>query len=115
MRRIVRLLKVVGDENRLRILKLLQTRDMCVCEIQHILGLSQPAVSHHLRTLSNQGLVDSTKEGLFINYRLALDRLPEGERKILQCILESLVGSEQVERDRDLALKITREEVTGKK
>jgi DNA-binding transcriptional ArsR family regulator len=45
-----KLFKALSDETRLRILKMLEARPLCVCEIQHVLKGSQPNVSHHLKT-----------------------------------------------------------------
>jgi ArsR family transcriptional regulator len=63
-------MKALADPNRVKILKVLQHRVMCVCEIQATLGLAQPTVSKHLQILANAGLVASEKEGLWVNYRL---------------------------------------------
>lgn len=70
MKDFVRVMKALSDPNRVKILKMLQHRVMCVCEIQAALGLAQPTVSKHLQILANAGLVASEKEGLWVNYRL---------------------------------------------
>jgi ArsR family transcriptional regulator len=44
---------------------------MCVCEIQFALGLAQPTVSKHLKVLEDAGLVQSKKDGLWVNYTLS--------------------------------------------
>jgi ArsR family transcriptional regulator len=44
---------------------------MCVCEIQSALGLAQPTISRHLKVLEDAGLVDSSKDGLWVNYSLS--------------------------------------------
>ncbi len=94
MKDIVKVLKALSDENRLRIIKMLEKRDICVCEFQEVLGLSQPAVSHHLKVLGNAGVVDYRKEGLFVSYRLAEEEgEPHGE---LISVLLRLLGSERV-------------------
>jgi ArsR family transcriptional regulator len=62
--------KALSDPNRVKILKMLQSRSMCVCELQDALGIAQPTVSKHLKQLEEAGLVASTKEGLWVNYRL---------------------------------------------
>jgi ArsR family transcriptional regulator, arsenate/arsenite/antimonite-responsive transcriptional repressor len=67
----IRVMKACADPNRVKMLKMLQHRVMCVCEIQAALGLAQPTVSKHLQILANAGLVASEKEGLWVNYRLA--------------------------------------------
>jgi ArsR family transcriptional regulator len=70
MRDFVRVMKALSDPNRVKILKILQHRVMCVCEIQAAVGLAQPTVSKHLQILASAGLVASDKEGLWVNYRL---------------------------------------------
>ena len=63
--------KALADETRLRILKLLEVREMCVCEIMIGLDLTQPTASHHLTLLENTGLVKDRKEGKWVFYSIA--------------------------------------------
>lgn len=63
--------KALGDPTRLRILGLLKSREMCVCEVMAALDLTQPTASHHLGILENVGLVKKRKEGKWIFYSLA--------------------------------------------
>ena len=60
--------KALADVNRVRILKLLGWRKMCVCELAFVLGVSQPAVSKQLKKLVSAGLVDSEQDGFWTNY-----------------------------------------------
>jgi ArsR family transcriptional regulator len=71
MKDFVKVMKAVSDPNRVKLLKILQTRVMCVCEIQALLGIAQPTVSKHLKVLEEAGLVTFTKDGLWVNYQLA--------------------------------------------
>jgi ArsR family transcriptional regulator len=71
MRAYLKVMKAVADSARVRILKMLQYRDLCVCEMQAVLGISQPAVSRHLRLLEDADLVRSQKDGMWNNFRLA--------------------------------------------
>ncbi len=64
--------KALSDPNRVRILKLLQQRELCVCEIQDALGLAQSTVSKHMKILDEAGLAVASRQGLWINYRLAV-------------------------------------------
>ena len=64
-------MKALSDPNRVKIIKLLQQKLMCVCELQAALNLAQPTVSKHLKILEEAGLVDYKKEGLWVNYFLA--------------------------------------------
>ena len=71
MRDFIGVMKALADPNRVKIIKMLQHRVMCVCEIQAALELAQPTVSKHLQMLAEAGLVTSEKDGLWVNYRLA--------------------------------------------
>lgn len=66
-----RVFRAFSDRTRLRILNLLRSGEICVCDIVGVLGLSQPLVSRHLAYLRQAGLVLGRKEGLWIHYRLA--------------------------------------------
>jgi ArsR family transcriptional regulator len=63
-----RLFKALSDTNRLRILKMLQTRPLCVCEITDVLGLATSTVSKHLSILRDIGFIIEEKEGKWVNY-----------------------------------------------
>ena len=71
MKEFIKVMKALSDPNRVRLLKLLQNREMCVCEIQAALEIAQPTVSKHLRIMEDAGLVARRKEGLWVNYSLA--------------------------------------------
>ena len=71
MKEFVKVMKALSDPNRVKLLKLLQKRKMCVCEIQAALGIAQPTVSKHLKILESAGLVWREKEGLWVNYFLS--------------------------------------------
>ena len=71
MKSFVKVMKALSDPNRVKIIKLLQQKVMCVCELQGALGIAQPSVSRHLKVLEEAGLVDYRKEGLWVNYYLA--------------------------------------------
>lgn len=71
MKEFIEVMRALSDPNRLKLLKLLQKREMCVCEIQASLGIAQPTVSKHLKILEAAGLVGRKKEGLWVNYSLS--------------------------------------------
>src|SRR5207248_1299114 len=62
--------KALADATRLRILGLLLTGEVCVCDIHESLKIPQPKASRHLAYLRRSGLVDTRREGLWIHYRL---------------------------------------------
>ena len=70
MEALERCFKGLADWNRLRILNLLLGGELCGCDIQHVLGLSQPNVSRHLTYLKQAGLVSDRREGFRVFYRL---------------------------------------------
>ncbi|BAS27373.1 ArsR/SmtB family transcription factor [Limnochorda pilosa] len=63
-------LRALGHPDRLRIVRALQAREACVCELVAALGLRQPAISQHLAVLRRARLVKSRRDGLFVRYRL---------------------------------------------
>lgn len=70
MRNLVKVFKALGDQNRIRILKMLQDKPMSVGELTAVLGISQPGVSRHLRQLAEAGLVEARRDALWVTYRL---------------------------------------------
>jgi len=70
LKEFIRVMKALSDPNRVKILKMLQHRVMCVCEIKAALDLAQPTVSRHLKVLENAGLVGYKKDGLWVNYHI---------------------------------------------
>jgi len=71
MKEFVKVMKALSDINRVKIVKILQHKMMCVCELRTALGVAQPTVSKHLKILEHAGLVVSKKEGLWVNYYIA--------------------------------------------
>ena len=70
IKQLVDFLKAISEENRLKILCLLQKQELCVCEIWQILDLPQNLASHHLKVLKDFDLVEYRKEGVKIIYSL---------------------------------------------
>jgi ArsR family transcriptional regulator, arsenate/arsenite/antimonite-responsive transcriptional repressor len=85
------ILKALADPARLRIVGFLRRPDakccalpdrVCACDLESLLGLSQPAVSHHMKLLVQAGLVEATRQGRWMWYRLK----PEAFRALAQTI-----------------------------
>ena len=55
--------KALGEPTRLKIIKLLADRELCVCDLEDIMQISQPRISQHLKVLKHAGLVNERKEG----------------------------------------------------
>jgi ArsR family transcriptional regulator len=74
------LFRALGDPGRLRLLSFLASQpggEACVCNLTEPLGLTQPTVSHHLKVLSDAGLLERERRGTWMYYRLRLERLGE--------------------------------------
>lgn len=65
-----RLLGAAGDSTRIKMLLLLSSREMCVCELESALGLPQPTASHHLSILEQADLVERSKKERWVFYRV---------------------------------------------
>ncbi|MDA8048810.1 MAG: metalloregulator ArsR/SmtB family transcription factor [Rhodospirillales bacterium] len=90
------LLKALADPVRLRIVEMLARPDaaccsiadrVCACDLERLLGLTQPTISHHMKRLSNAGLVEARKAGKYVFYRLNRTRF-----HTLAAWLEELAG-----------------------
>lgn len=71
MKEFIRVMKALSDPNRVRVLKLLQKGELCVCEIQKVLGLAQSTVSKHMKILEDAGMVEKNRQGTWMIYSLA--------------------------------------------
>ena len=63
--------KALADQKRLRIVKLLTIKEMCICELMICLDMTQPNLSHHIQILENVGIVKRTKKGKWVYCSLA--------------------------------------------
>ncbi|MBU0480713.1 MAG: metalloregulator ArsR/SmtB family transcription factor [Proteobacteria bacterium] len=70
MKQLIRVMKALSDPSRIKIMKMLEAKPLCVCEITEILKLAQSTVSKHLKIMEDAGLIDSWKEGSWVIYRI---------------------------------------------
>jgi ArsR family transcriptional regulator len=70
MKELLQVFKALSDETRLRILKLLEHGELCVCDVVAALDIIQPKISFHLGVLREAGLVKDRRVGKWIHYRL---------------------------------------------
>ena len=98
MRELERLFKGLADHTRLRVINLLLHGELCVCDIQHVLGSPQPNVSRHLAYLKHSGLVFDRREGQRMYYRLA-EQGEAARRRLLAFLQAAFAGSDEFERD----------------
>ncbi len=110
----LKVVKALSDRSRVKIIKMLQCREMCVCELQAALELAQPSVSKHLRILEEAGLVESRKAGMWVNYRLAdsADSIYAGH---MQSILRDWLNDDQeIQKIVQLASTVDRCEISSR-
>jgi len=113
MRQIEKIFKALADRNRLRILKMLETRPLCVCEITAVLGIAQSSVSRHLGILREAGFVDDIKEGQWMIYSLAC-RGDDATRSIIAGIKRWLSDDPQIKSDRQKARQVNKEQICAR-
>ena len=70
MKENTKIFKALSDFNRLRILKALQSKILCVCEIRELLQLANSTVSQHLKILRESDFIIEQKDGRWINYQI---------------------------------------------
>jgi ArsR family transcriptional regulator, arsenate/arsenite/antimonite-responsive transcriptional repressor len=98
MQSLERMFRALADGTRLRVLGLLLSGEVCVCNLHDSLGEPQPKVSRHLAYLRRAGLVATRREGLWVHYRLAEATDPV-LATILQAVTHGLGHVESVRRD----------------
>ncbi len=94
--------KAVADPGRVRILKLLERGELCVCQVTTVLNLAPATVSKHLAALKTAGLVQQRRDGKWVFYRLAERDLNAYAGRFLALVRDSLAGDPAVTEDRRL-------------
>jgi len=97
MKKLLKTFKSLSDETRLRILKLLENGELCVCDIVASLDQIQPKVSFHLNVLKEAGFIKDRKQGRWIHY--CLDDSDFFRRSLLLSVFER-IPKEAVTEDR---------------
>ncbi len=102
-----KIFKALSDSNRIRIVKMLQKKSLCVCEIKDILKLATSTVSKHLSILREAGLIVDWKDGKWINYKIN----PEPDALVSNALLYiqlQIEDDETVKKDRKLTCCVDR-------
>ena len=114
LKKIIKILKAISDESRLRIVYLLsQKSKLCVCEIQEIIGLSQPTISFNLKKLEESEIITHSKNGLWVNYSINKN-LEINLLNILNLLINELKNDKKIKEDLKKAEKISRFEICRK-
>jgi ArsR family transcriptional regulator len=101
MNDLLKIFKALSDETRIRILKLLQKGELCVCDIVTALDMIQPKVSFHLCVLKDAGLIKDRKQGKWIHY--CIDDSDMFRRFLLLSTLERISAEAVIEDSKRLA------------
>ncbi|MCH5303650.1 MAG: winged helix-turn-helix transcriptional regulator [Ruminococcus sp.] len=83
-KRTAEIFKALSDENRIRILKLLQSGEKCACVLLDSLKITQPTLSHHMKILCDSAIVVGRKEGKWTHYSIS----PEGASTAVKYLQE---------------------------
>ena len=109
-----KLFKSLSDPNRIRILKMLQVKPLCVCEITDVLQLATSTVSKHLSILRETGFIIEEKDGKWVNYMLN----PQPDDPRISSIISTLdfwiSDQKTIEADKLKVIKVDRHFVCAK-
>ncbi len=108
MNELSQLFKVLSDRNRLRILKMLEKKPLCVCEITQILGLAASTTSKHLSLLKDVNLIFEQKDKKWVNYHLNRASQDSYIQKLLPLIEAWLNNDEAMQQDLKKVLSVDR-------
>jgi ArsR family transcriptional regulator len=95
-----KIFKALSDKNRLRILKILQKKSLCVCEITSILKLATSTVSQHLSILQQAGLIVGDKEKKWVNYKINTEPQDDAVSAALLFVQLQMENDETIKKDR---------------
>lgn len=84
----IKIFKSLTDKNRVRILKMLEKKSLCVCEITSVLNISNSTVSSHLTLLKEAGFIKDTKDGKWANYHFVRN----SDNPVLHQVLAMIPG-----------------------
>ncbi len=114
MKKFLKVMKALSDPNRIKIIKMLEQRTLCVCELQAALGISQSTVSKHLKILEEAGLVTFKKDGSWVNYHLNVDSKNIYSSKMLEILRNWLNEDEEIDKLIKNLKNISRENILRK-
>jgi ArsR family transcriptional regulator len=92
MKNLVTMMKLLSDETRMRIIMLLTQRELCVCQLMAVLGVSQPLISRNLSLLSTAGFLQERREGKLVFYSLRKKQAPAASI-LLSLLKDELKGT----------------------
>ncbi len=112
MKPFIKVMKALSDPSRVKIIKALQYRSLCVCELKEALGLAQSTVSKHLKVLEEADLVSFEKDGLWVNFRINIRPDNHYARAMLEQIAPWLETDADIQKMLERLPDIDREFIT---
>jgi len=109
-----RIFKALSDPNRLRILKMLQIRSLCVCEITEVLQLATSTVSKHLSVLKDADFIAEEKRGKWVNYLINTNPTDPRVSSLLSRLDFWISDEATISKDRLLVNKVDRNVLCAK-
>ncbi len=100
MRQGIKTFKALSDPNRIRIIKMLQIKPLCVCEITEVLDLATSTVSKHLSMLRDAGFIVDEKDGKWVNYRVEESEWNKYSAEIIPLMHAWFNDDDQVQSDK---------------
>ncbi len=108
MEELSKIFKALSDPNRLRIIKMLEQRPLCGCEIQAVLNLAASTVSKHLSILRDSGLIYDEKDNKWVNYYLNRQSTSNVIKVLLPLLSTWMPYNELVQKDVDMVNSVDR-------
>jgi len=101
MQDLIKAIKALSDETRLRILNVLLERECCVCEVMQALDISQTRASRNLGILQDAGFLKARRDGAWIVYSVDWDTANRYAPSLAKVVKDSLVSNEVLEQDKE--------------
>ncbi len=101
MQDLIKVMKALSDETRLRILKVLLEKECCVCEIMQALDISQSRASRNLGILQESGFLKARRDGIWIVYSVDWQPANRYATSLAKLLRDTLVSNEILEKDRE--------------
>ncbi|MDD4876504.1 MAG: metalloregulator ArsR/SmtB family transcription factor [Dehalococcoidales bacterium] len=101
MQDLIKTMKALSDETRLRIIRVLLERECCVCEIMQALDISQSRASRNLRILKEAGFLHAQRDGVWIVYSIGQQSTNQFASSLAKLIKEAIISNDLLEQDMD--------------
>ena len=111
LRDFIKLSKAISDEARVRILKLLENQELCVCQLMFILEMGQSTVSKHLGILKNAGLIEVRKDWTWSFYKLSKEGMNTYNRKLLKFLSSILNDDSLILKDEERLREVIKKDI----